>query len=351
MTVGEVKTLAGEWLALRGEEYPDLVGAHLLGSIVGRAKDELFPDYLDVDLSLVMDLPIPPEPFSLPYPGYIKENVEVSYKGLMLELVFFSEVIYSSAEVVLANQALAPYLRCEDIIHDPQGRLQRLAAVVGERYTESTWVTARTEAEKALVAGTLQKLRSANSPASAAFFMGWLGVYLSGLMAAAKCRKPTHRRSLILLKEILSEADQGELFESILEIMGYRNVSRSEATTFLNYAGELFDYAVQVKKTPAPFDFKITTHTRPYLIDSSRAMIDSGSWRESMFWILAVCVVSFGIISNDGTNETRLTCAEKLNHLIDRTGFASMERWSSRCDDAEDLVNRTISLADRLVTG
>ncbi|MCB0222985.1 MAG: hypothetical protein KDI02_04810 [Anaerolineae bacterium] len=81
MNVRGVKEAMRTWVVDNAGRYPHLCAAHLVGSITTMAPETPFPDYKDVDLHLIFA----PNSPALAHHGPFSNNLEFSYKGLMVE--------------------------------------------------------------------------------------------------------------------------------------------------------------------------------------------------------------------------------------------------------------------------
>lgn len=93
---------------------------------------------------------------------------------------------------------------------------------------------------------------------------------LSGLLAIAQLKRPTTRRTLALLREMLEAQRRPDLHEAALALFGSGQMSREDVQTFLDRSVVAFDRSVEVYKTPTPYGFTIRPHLRPYLAEASQ---------------------------------------------------------------------------------
>jgi hypothetical protein len=237
MNVCEVRQLVREWVDLYGSQDPAFRGAHLMGSINTMPEDAPFPSYKDVDFHLVLDT------------DKNRPNQELSYEGLILECASRSISAYRPLQTVLSDAGLAPNLAADSILSDPTGMLRELHQAVKKDYARCRWVVARCEGEKALALHHLDALGKALTPADVSNHLVWLAAYLSGLMAVAYLEMPTHRRCMILMKELLERADRSEVHERALEVFGSAHMTRSQVGSYLQAGLSAFDRAVEVHRT------------------------------------------------------------------------------------------------------
>lgn len=333
MRAGEAARLAEEWVEREGSQVEDFAGAHLMGGINELAPDQPFPGYTDVDVSILLE------------GEHERENLEVAYRGLMLEVGYRGLDLYESAEKILANPVLAPHLAADSILSDPQHILERLHKTVAAEYARRRWVVARIEQEEQWLHETLQQPQD---PFTALLFAL---LYLSGLIAVADLRIPTHRRALILLKEVLGRKERLDLHEEVLALLGSQDVSRQQAKKHLQALAETFDRAVTVYETPFPGSFKLRDHLRPYVVDASRAMIDAGHHREAMIWIWGMLMVANTAVQNDGPEGEGPHYQAHMDRLLRDLGLTGPEAFQARLQEARHLSGTFYALAQEIVDG
>lgn len=333
MRVREVAALAREWIEGERGQVAGFAGAHLMGGINELAPDERFPGYADVDVSILLDN------------ASERENLEVAYKGLMLEVGYRGLDSYDSPEKILANPILAPHLATDSILSDPRHILERLHETVSAEYRRRKWVKVRVEQERQWLHETLQEPQD---PFSALLFAL---LYLSALIVVADLRTPTHRRALVLLKEVLGRRDRLDLHEEALAILGAQDVSKQQAEKHLQALAATFDRAVAVYETPFPGSFKLRTHLRPYIVDASQAMIDAGHHREAMIWIWGMLMVANTAVQNDLPEGEGPHYQAHMDRLLRDLGLTGPEAFQARLQEARHLSGTFYALAQEIVDG
>jgi hypothetical protein len=102
------------------------------------------------------------------------------------------------------------------------------AQAVAAEYQRRRWIQARCDAEKATAQEWLSVMHQAATPDdcmnSARVFLG----ALSGLLAVAQLKRPTTRRILALLHELLETQGRPALNEAALTAMGSAHLSRTD---------------------------------------------------------------------------------------------------------------------------
>ena len=337
MNVREVIELTKEWVQVYGSQTPDFCGAHLMGSINTMSQDAPFPSYKDVDFALVLDI------------DERKPNQDLSYKGLILECASFSINQYRSPQVVLPDAELAPNLAVDSILSDPTGMLRELHEAVAKDYARHKWVLARCEYERASALEHLGAMGKAHSPGEISYHLGMVLNFLSGLMAIAYLRMPTHRRLLILMQELLERAGRPALYEQVLDVFGCTHMTRAQVASYLQVAAVAFDRAVEVHRTPFALGFKLHSYVRPYFVQATREMIDEGYHREAIAWIWAFHYLSNVAIQNDAPEGEKQPFQAGFDDLLGGLDLLAPERWPARQRQAQELVDEVLDIAEGVV--
>ena len=337
MNAGQVIELASEWVAANARPTPGFLGAHLMGALAWMPKEAPFPNYKDVDLHIVLEEAVPSEPR------------ELDYCGLILECAVASAERYRPPEKALADPFLAANLAADSILDDPTGFLTMTHARVAQEYAQRRWVAARCEAEKAEAMSGLVALQQAKSLVEAQWALLPLAIGLTGLVAVASLQPPTHRRALILMRDLLSPLGRIDLQEDLLALFGAAQLSRAEVESALLVVAEAFDRAVQVTRTPVPMGFKLHPHVRPYVVEASQEMIAAGYHREAMAWILSFLLITQASLQADAPANEKPYFAARANAILGWIGWDTLDHLPQRVQQAQQLVNEVFRVADNLV--
>ncbi len=335
LPVAEVVGIVREWVDLQARHLPHFAGAYLWGGITALPADAQFPLYRDVDVVVVTE-------------GAHDDNREIPYRGLMLEVIALDLAAHRNAEAVLANPSHGPNMAATQILADPTGILVPLQQAVAAHYGRRRWIQARCEAEKASAEQSLAAMRQASMPVeildSVREFLG----ALSGLLAVAQLKRPTTRRTLTLLRELLEAHGRLDLHEAALTLMGCAHLSRAEVQAMQDQCAIAFDRAVEVYQTPTPYGFAMRPHLRPYHVQGAQEMIDEGNHREAMFWITCLDT-AYIVLQNDAPAAEKPVFAAQFRAMHDALGYTSLEGWAERVAAAERLAEEIYHIADALV--
>jgi hypothetical protein len=322
-------------VSLHASKRPDFAGAYLWGGITALPPDAPFPLYRDVDVVVVTE-------------GVHGDNLELLYRGLMLEVISLDIAAHQDAEVVLADPSHGPNMATTQILADPRGILTPLHQVVAAEYGRRRWVAARCAAEKASAEQSLHAMRQASTPLeildSVRPFLG----ALSGLLAVAQLKRPTTRRTLALLRELLEAQGRPDLHEAALSLMGSAQMSRADVQMLLDQSMHAFDRAVEVFQTATPYGFAMQPHLRPYHGEGTQEMIDEGNHREAVFWISCLDT-AYIVLQNDAPAVEKPVWAAEFQAMNEALGYISAEAWAGRIETAERLAQEIYRIADTLV--
>ncbi len=335
LPVADVVAIVREWVDQQARHLPDFAGAYLWGGITALPPDAPFSLYRDVDVVVVLTQGAP------------EDDLEIFYRGLMLEVIQQNLAAHQDAEAVLANPSHGPNMATTQILADPTGGLTPLRQAVAAEYGRRRWIQARCAAEKASAEEWLAAMRQAATPldrmVAVRVFLG----ALSGLLAVAQLQRPTTRRTLALLRELLEAQGRPDLHESALMLMGSAHLSRAEVQALLDQCVRAFDRAVAVYQTPLPFGFVMRPHLRPYHVAGTQEMIDEGNHREAMFWITCLDT-AYLVLQNDAPAAEKPGFAAQFEAMHTALGYNSAAAWAERVAAAERLAPEMYRIAATL---
>jgi len=321
---------------LHARSLPDFAGAYLWGGITALPPDAPFYLYRDVDVVVVVTT------------GAQDDDQEVLYRGLMLEIISKDLAAHQNAEAVLANPSDGPNVATTQILADPTGILAPLHRAVAAAYGRRRWIQARCDAEKASAEQSLAAMRQASTPTERLDSARPLLGALSGLLAIADLKRPTTRRTLALLRELLEAHRRPDLHEAALIVMGSARMSRADVQGMLDQCVSAFDRAVEVYQTPVPFSFALRPHLRPYHVEGTQEMIDEGNHREAMFWITCLDT-AYLVLQQDAPAAEKPAFAAQFQAMCAALGYTSPKGWTMCVDAAERLTPEIYRIADALI--
>lgn len=336
MQVGEIGDLVQEWVEVHGQRILGYCGAYLFGSIATLPPDASFATYRDVDVIIVLNSGTRPT----------DANLEVPYKGLMLEVGFIGLDEHQSAEAVLVRPDRAGTFAHTRILGDPTGTLVPLQQEVRRSYAERHWVRARFDVEKQALAGGLDAMPHAPAPVPRLLALVQVAFGLAGLLAVARLEMPTSRRALIQLKRHLEEEGRADLYTEVLAVCGVAAMEVAEVKGHHRNLLSAFDRAVEVKQTFVPYGFKVEAHTRPYADEAIAELIDEGYHREAAFFLALPYGGVSAIIQNDAPEEERAAVQAGFDRLLAALDLMEPTRWPGRVQRAQALASQISTVAD-----
>lgn len=333
LPVHEVIARVRAWVTLHASQLPGFAGAYLWAGITALPSDAPFALYRDVDVVVVLA--------ALP----AEDTGEVFFQGLMIEVIYKTLDDHRDADLVLADPSAGPNLATTQILADPTGILLPLQQQVAAQYREPRWIAARCAAARQAVQQQLANMRQTSDPGHSqdALWQVWgLLNGLSSMLAVAQLARPTTRRTLALLGELLTAHERPDLHELALAVWGSAQLSRAEVQAMLDQSVDVFDRAVVVVKTPTPFGFTIRAHLRPYLQEATQELIDAGQHREATFWIVTLVTEAYLVLANDAPADERPAYAAQLRTVLDALGYTSAQAWDTRVAAAERLTHEVV---------
>ena len=193
LNTAEAIEIAREWVGRYADGHPEFRGAHLMGGITRAAPDAVFPADSDLDLMLVVDRPTT-----------TKDPIDELYRGVAIEAGMRGIEEYATPEKVLANPEIADHIAVVAIVADPVGLLAGVQPVVAREFARRQWVALRCDDEKRRFEMYLNAARLAQLPVEFMIPIMLATQILASLVAVAFLVPPTHRKSLVLLREHLA---------------------------------------------------------------------------------------------------------------------------------------------------
>ena len=349
MNAGSAKQLARDWVRAQVSIWDGLRAAHLVGGLATMPDDAPFPAYKDVDLHLIFANGSP----MLQPTGPFMNIIETTYEGMLIEAGIKAEGDYDSPEAVLGNPEIAGHLSSSNTLYDPEELLSGLVAPVRSAYAERRWVQTRINAERSGLEGTLSRLpvlQATHDRAGAFMLIGYSCIYAAAALQVAALRPPRIGSQMLLhVRRLLQAHDRSDLYEGFLAMLGVQQVAPNQVVAWLAEGIELFDLAVQVRRTPHPFQHKLHAHLRPYFVDSCRAMLAAGDYREACTWLIAYYLACTDVLLVDGPAEDRPRWAARRDALLAELGLASDRAVADRLSRAQQLHAACFALADEIV--
>ena len=254
MDAKQARLAAGAWVKENIQQWPEILGAHLVGGITTMPDDAPFPSYKDVDVHLIFDTGSP----MLDAPGPFMNILEVPYSGISIEAGIKPVGEYASAEAVLANPEIAHHLTVDSVLYDPDGWLRDLQEQVKLGYPRRRWAQARINYERQGIEGVrgfAAMAREMYGASGEVSILGYSTTFLAATLCVAMLEAPRiGGRMTYRMREILTDYDRLDLYDGLLELMGVKNVGPERAQEILSEGAVAFDRAVEgaTNTTPIP---------------------------------------------------------------------------------------------------
>ena len=350
MNAGQAKQTAAAWVGEYIDQWPGLIGAHLVGGITTMPDDAPFPEYKDVDVHLIFDTG---SPMLESTRDRFMNILEVPYNGINIEAGIKPVTDYASADAVLANPEIAHHLTVNSVIYDPGGWLQDLQELVRLDYPRRRWVQARIDFERRGLEATLAQTEMARGMFGASGeveLLGYSTTYMGATLCVATLSAPRiGGRMPLRMYEILANNNRLDLYAEFLDLMGVANVDPIRAQQILNEGAMAFDRAIEVHKTPHPFQHKLNRHLRPYFVESCQRLIDEGYYREALFWTTPFVLAAIDVILADGKEDEKPPFAAMQQGVLDTLGMADDDARAAKFAQARQLHKKIFALADEIV--
>ncbi|WP_219834564.1 hypothetical protein [Paenibacillus sp. R14(2021)] len=288
MQIKAAKQTAIRWVMEHASTEIGFRGAYFSGSTIGMSDWAELPPSSDIDIVIVTAGDVAPPKLG-----------KFLYSGVLLEVTYLSRRELASAEEVLGSYHLAGSFRMDTIIADPEGYLRKLQADVARHYAEAAWVRRRCSDALLRIENGLRAI-DADAPLHDKV-TSWLfptGVTTHVILVAA-LRNPTVRLRYLAARETLADYGQSELYSEFMRLLGCTNLTPERAEAHLDELSCTFDLAAAAGRTPFFFSSDITPAARSIAIDGSRALIQDGSHREAVFWIIATFARCHKILAAD----------------------------------------------------
>ena len=313
MIVSRAKDVARQWVIEEVSKVPGFAGAFFHGSINWLPDETTVPATSDVDVMVV---------FADPPPLKLGKFI---YRDVLLEVSYLPSDKLQSPELVLSQSHMAGSFWKPSIIADPSGQLATIHEVVSSNFTKRQWVTKRCEHARDKVLRNLQRL---DASASAPFHdqvLAWLfgtGVTTHMLLVAG-LKNPTVRRRYVATLELLAEYGHLDFYRTLLEMLGCAQMRRARVEHHLAALTDVFDAAQAVVKTPFFFASDISEHARPIAIDGTRQLIERGTHREAIFWMVVTYSRCQKVLHHDAPEQMQDKYAPGYRQLLGDLGITS----------------------------
>lgn len=338
MIVKDAKDAARQWVSQAGGTLPGFQGAFFHGSTSWQPDDADLPATSDVDVIVVLAESSPPVKLG-----------KFRYRDVILDVSSLSSEQLRSPGLVLGQYHLAGSLRTAGIIADPSGRLTELQAGVSKDFAKRPWVHRRCEDARGRVLRHLQAWNEAERWHDQVTAWLFAAGVLTHVLLVAGFRNPTVRRRYVDVRDLLVAYGHADCYEPLLDVLGCAAMCRAAAERHLAALAEAFDAAQAVIRSPFSFASDISDLARPIAIDGSRDLIERGSHREAMFWIVATSSRCQTVLSHDAPAEMRERFVPGYRRLLGDLGIGGPADLRQRTAQVKDYLPRVWTVAEAIM--
>ena len=315
MTVRETRAIAANWVREKETVLPGFVGAYLGGSTAALPPDSEISGGSDMDVYVVLRGDAP------------DKRGKFETEGALLEVSYVREDALFPAEKALRDYHLANSLRHRAVLCDPEGRLTALTEEIAAKFAQKEWIAARRDHALSRVKGGLTGLnRDAALPDRTVAWLFSTGISCHAVLVSA-LENPTVRLRYLRTRETLEAWDRLDLYEKMLKLSGFADVTPEQASDMLNCAERAFDRAIGKGRTWFFFQSDISEASRPAAIGSAREMIARGLHRETVFWTITTFARSMKMLLTDAPEDydALLPSFERCLTLVNRETWEKIQ--------------------------
>lgn len=338
LRVDEARAAARQWVMAEGRHTPGFIGAYYAGSITWQAGDAPFDPTSDVDITVVLDGPLPPNKLG-----------KFRYQDVLLEVTYQPLDQVRSPDQVLRHYHLAGSFCRPNAILDPTGHLTRLQTAVAAGFAQRRWVEQRCTQAMHTIEERLHSIDAA-APLHTQV-MAWVfavgGVPHVPLVAGL--RNPTVRRRYVAAHHLLADYGLLEFYPPMLELLGCAHLSPGQVAAHLPALADAFDAAAAVIQTPVFFASDLSEHARPIALDGSRQLIESGWHREAVFWMIVTYTRCQQVLFQDAPRALQDRFTPGYLALLADVGISDPADLTPRSAQVRSFLPRLQGMADTIL--
>ena len=315
----QAKDIALAWIQANGPSFAGFEGAFFHGSINCLNDDDSLPPSSDVDIYLVSSadpLPRPPR--------------KLMYQGVVLEISTRSINALSDPQEILRDHKLAGTFSRDSVAVDITGQLRRLNREVAQEYHKRRWVQERCEKSLSVVHEYLNALQRDMAFYEQVTVLAFGTGNLADLSIVAGLKNPTVRKKYAVAREVLTELQRTELYETLLRLFGCADFTSEQVSHHLDQLSQVFDAACEVDKPGYRFAGDISASSRAIAIEGSRELVEAGHHRDAVFWLVATYSRCMAVFDQFGSPEALTKHRALFDELLADLGIDSWEKRLAR---------------------
>lgn len=275
MKLYEAKKIAEAWVAAYARDRA-VTGAVYSGSIAERPEENDLPEDSDVDVLILLPQAKTPEKIG-----------KILVSGIFLDVSFLPDAILQDCEALISTYELAGSFRSKQIFYDPKGLLAPVGRFFDAHFGQQHWVMQRCERVFEKIAAGVDQYKETQTVLGNT--NAWLfpaGICTHAILVAGQ-ENPTVRLRYLRTRELLTQWNRQDLYESLLALSGFDKLTQEQVQSHLDQLAVTFAQASKNRKSAFPFQNDITEEGARIAIQGSQTLIDQGNHREAVFWITA----------------------------------------------------------------
>lgn len=123
------------------------------------------------------------------------------------------------------------------------------------------------------------------------------------------------------MRDILAEYHRLDLFDEVLDILGFSRLSKEQVDQFLREGAEAFDLAVRIRRTPLSVQHKLNPHQRDHFIEACKSLITKQRSLYATPWLAMYYLGSTEVIRLDGDAEQKEIYAARQQQFLAALGL------------------------------
>lgn len=342
MKMGAAKAIARAWLTEEWEGKPGFLGAIYCGSTNWKSDEMEYLPPSDIDILIWVD-------------GETRTLDRLYRDGVILQpSVLPYSRLSRTPEEILSDFRIAFHFSVPSIIADPTGHLTMLLHQgVAPEYARRAWVRARCERVRTRIDEILDTWLAPDLETDEL----WMQVFdlyyavflLSEILPVADLRDPTVRKAFVLSREILAKQGRLDLQEAMFALLGCQQMSHTDVEAHFAVYAEAFDQASLFLRTPFFFSADVAVDSRPVSVGGVREIIDSGLYREAMFWMIAIYSMAVKVMQNDAPDDAKASHLAQYRRQMAGLGLRSKEDIIARAAQLQALVPALMDVAEQIM--
>lgn len=318
MKISEAFTIATRHISTN---FPYASAAFVGGSSASAPPESELASDQDVDVYVLIE--------QEPPPGKIGK---VRIDGALLDISWLNREVFEHA-LDADDAVMTSLLQFGLVIHDPEGWLIPRQAEVRSRFATTSSIAARLASMRAKIRDGLARDSSHLSPAEQV--MNWLfpSTLATHLPLIAALRPLTVRKRFVAAKAVMP----ANAYEELLSLYGFQSITPHQAQTWLDETADILDATREHAERSERF--WATDLLAPEIaIGGSQELINTGLYREALFWIIATRARCLVLFHDEGINPSTFSAA--LARMLSTMNLESPEKRAARSLAIIDWVDR-----------